>query len=188
MSIGIVSDDQFEDELRRINKPAVIEAEIVDKPHKGRSEGDVNVPESLRKIIGETSVIDGRQEALALAEMFDISKSSVSAYAKGSTSTASYQSPSKAILAHINKARARASKKAGKVLSSALDSITPEKLENLSARNLAGVAKDMSAVIKNLEPPAEATITPEGGNRPQFVIFAPSFKKEEYFESITVNE
>ena len=185
MSIGIVEDDDFNKELEKINRPIRAQVEILDKP--GRSEGDVNVPDSLRKIIGETAVIDGRQEALALAEMFDVSASSVSAYAKGATSTASYNSPTKTILSHINKSRVRSVKKASRVLQDALSSITPDKLNSVKARDLAGIAKDMSAVIKNLEP-SQDTSGADEGNKPQFVIFAPQFRDERNFDTIVVNE
>lgn len=188
MAIGIVTDDDLQAELDRLNgvkqEPLV---EIVDKPSKGRDEGDVNVPDSLRQIIGETSVLEGRQSALALAEMFNISPSAVSAYAKGATSTASYDTPSKSIIGHINKSRQRAIKKAGKALTEAIDKIDENKLNDMSAKELAGIAKDMSVVIKNLEPqktPGEG----EDKNTPQFVIFAPQFRDERSFPSITVQE
>jgi hypothetical protein len=61
---------------------------------KGRKEGDNNVPNSIRAIIGETSNIDGRKEALALANSLNIS-SSVSAYANGVTSTKDYNGDKK---------------------------------------------------------------------------------------------
>jgi len=184
MAIGIVSDDELNNEIDSLTKTV----KIVEKPHKGRaSDGtSVNVPDSLRKIIGETSVIEGRQEALGLAELFNISPSSVSAYANGSTSTKSYQEPSKSILTHINRSRERAIKKAHKTLNTALDEITPNKLEDVKARELAGIAKDMSAIIKNLEP--EVPTVDEGAKGPQFVIFAPQFVKEERFDTITVDE
>jgi transcriptional regulator with XRE-family HTH domain len=192
MPIGIVSDDEFLSELdslsssRKESHPSTPLVSIVDKPTRGRSDGDVNVPDSLRQIIGETAVIDGRQDALQLASMFGISASSVSAYTNGSTSTKSYDTPSKSILQHINKSRQRSIKKASHVLKSALSAITQEKLDYTDARDLSGIAKDMSVIIKNLEPQAEAKV--DGTSTPQFVIYAPSFKDERSFEVITVNE
>ena len=109
MPIGIVSDEDFESELNRISVPKkvvpspVLNPEIVEMDRPGRKEGDVNVPESLRKIIGEEALLNGRQSALGLAKMFDISPASVSAYANGATSTASYNSPNTALVSHINK-------------------------------------------------------------------------------------
>lgn len=188
MAIGIVTDDDLQAELDRLNgiKPEPL-VEIVDKPSKGRDEGDVNVPDSLRQIIGETSVLEGRQSALALAEMFNISPSAVSAYAKGATSTATYDTPSKSIIGHINKSRQRAIKKAGKALTEAIDKIDENKLNDMSAKELAGIAKDMSVVIKNLEP-QKPVGEGEDKNTPQFVIFAPQFRDERSFPSITVQE
>lgn len=192
MPIGIVDDSEFERELNSLKLNQKKEShtprvEIIDKPHRGRSEGDNNVPDSLRKIIGETAVIDGRQVALEFAKDFGISPSSVSAYAKGATSTTTYDTPSKSIISHINKSRERAIKKASKTLHSALGSITQEKLDYSDAKDLSGIAKDMSVIIKNLEPQKEVQAGDET-KQPQFVIFAPQFRKEESFQTITVNE
>lgn len=191
MSIGIVSDQQLEEELNNCNitqkkitpTSVVIEPELV----RGRKEGDVNIPDSLRKIIGEESVINGRESALELAKDFGISGSSVSAYAKGATSTASYNTPASSIISHINKSRARHVKKASKVLHAALEAISQDKLDYTDAKDLAGIAKDMSAIIKNLEPATPAG-EKDSPSTPQFVIFAPQFRDERSFESITVNE
>jgi hypothetical protein len=185
MAIGIVSDQELDGELSKLkgtSKPGG-KVEVLDRP--GRKEGDVNVPDSLRKVIGETSVINGRQEAIELASQFGISASSVSAYAKGATSTASYDSPTQSIISHINKSRHRAIKKAAHTLNSALGSITQEKLDYSDAKDLSSIAKDMSAIIKNLEP---QSVPSSEDRQPQFVIFAPQFRKEETFEVITVQE
>jgi len=181
MPIGLVSDDLFKQELNRLTR----KSDNKPPPERGRKEGETNVPDSLRKIIGETAVIEGRKTALELASKFDISPSSVSAYAHGATSTASYNSPSKDIIQHINKSRRRAIKRASAVMNDALGAISQDKLDYTDAKDLAGIAKDMSAIIKNLEPQNEVVDKP---NSPQFVIFAPSFHKEETYEHITVNE
>lgn len=188
MPIGLVSDDLLKRELESCNGsvvtrqsiPAVVE---IEKP--GRDEGDVNVPESLRKIIGEECLLNGRQAALQIAETFGVSPSSVSAYAKGATSTASYNSPSKSLIQHINKSRERAVKKASKTLNGALSAITQEKLDYSDAKDLAGIAKDMSVIIKNLEPQKEEVA---GTATPQFVIYAPQFRDERTFEVIQSGE
>ena len=192
MPIGLVNDDEFNQELGLlspvINKGPVIQGQVIDKPNRGRADGDINVPDSLRQIIGETSVIEGRKTALGLAGMFGISPSSVSAYAKGATSTTTYHEPSKSIISHINKSRRRAIKKAQVTLDSALGSITQEKLDYTDAKDLASIAKDMSVIIKNLEPPPDVTGRDQTSSTPQFVIYAPQFKDERSFESITINE
>jgi hypothetical protein len=193
--IGLVSDELLQEELHRLSgsknpdktRPHVNPVDIVEIERPGRKEGDVNVPDSLRKIIGEEAVINGRQAALQLASEFGISPSSVSAYANGATSTTTYDTPSKSIIGHINKSRERAIKRAQKTLNGALTAITQEKLDYADPKDLASIAKDMTVVIKNLEPPQQ-TVDPEGVKAPQFVIFAPQFRDERTFETITVQE
>jgi len=197
MPIGVVSDEEFNDELNKLggrasNKEShtpdtsTSEVVIIDKPSKGRNEGDVNVPDSLRQIIGEDAVLNGRQSALGLAGMFGISPSSVSAYANGSTSTKSYDTPSKSISSHISKSRERAIRRASKVLGQSLSSITQEKLDYTDAKDLSAIAKDMSVVIKNLEP-EKVVDSNQSDKSVQFVIFAPQFRKEESFDVIDVS-
>jgi len=190
MPIGIVSDLHFDEELKRLNggkTKEIKDAVVIEPPARGRKEGDVNVPDSLRKIIGETAVIEGRQAALDLAKDFGISPSSVSAYANGATSTTTYDTPKQSIIQHINKSRARVSKKAQRVLRGALDAITQEKLDYADAKDLAAIARNMSGVIKDMEPPPEVAGQSDSKS-PQFVIFAPQFKSEQSFETIVVNE
>jgi predicted transcriptional regulator len=207
MPIGLVSDDDFLQELNSFNprsntsksnrsEEVVPSTDSVSIPltevlnpesDHGRNEGDVNVPDSLRQIIGEDAAINGRQSALGLAGLFGISPSSVSAYAKGATSTTTYNTPSKSIISHINKSRRRAIKKAQITLDAALGSITQDKLDYTDAKDLAGIAKDMSVIIKNLEPQQEPAAN-DDSKTPQFVIFAPQFRSEQSFETIVVNE
>lgn len=158
-------------------------AKVTDK-HRGRSEGDNNVPDSLRKIIGATSQIEGREEALALAKMFGVSGSSVSAYANGATSTASYHKPKKEIKDFIINRKTRMTKKALRKLNLALEGISEEKLNELSAKDLSTVAKDMSSVVRHMEPEH----TGPSANGPQFVVYAPKMVQENHFETIHVTE
>jgi predicted transcriptional regulator len=184
MPIGIVSDEDFLRELGNYEKSSPenpITPEIIPLERPGRSEGDVNIPDPLRQIIGEEAVINGRKAALGLAGMFGVSASSVSAYAKGATSTTTYDTPKPSIISHINKSRVRASKKAGRVLDSALSAITQEKLDYTDAKELAGIAKDMSVIIKNLEPDESQSLRSDSPATPQFVIFAPQFRDERSF-------
>lgn len=199
MPIGIVSDDEFLSELiqsggttRTSSQPNSIPSipsdgpivQTIEKP--GRKEGDVNVPDSLRRIIGEEALLNGRSAAIQLAEGFGISPSSVSAYTKGATSTASYDKPKPSIIQHINKSRERAISKASKTLNGALNAITQEKLDYMDGDKLSGVAKDMSVIIKNLEP---KQVSPdEGKQTPQFMIYAPQFRDERSFDTIVLKE
>jgi hypothetical protein len=181
MPLGIVSDSEFNAELNNCNTEKQASVKVSDR--SGRKPGDLNVPDSLRKIIGEESRINGRRSALELASNFDISSSSVSAYAHGATSTNSYNTPDSGIKQHIAQARERIAKRARSKLNQALYHITPEKLEASKARDLASIAKDMSTIVKDMEP--------EMGNnelqRP-LIIYAPQMLKEEHFETIFLKE
>ena len=193
MAMGIVSDNDFGKEINnttpRAQKSIIplnpsVNAEVIDIPSPGRKEGDVNVPNSLRQVIGESSFTDGRQEAVALASNFGISPSSVSAYARGAKSTASYdETPNNSIVAS---SRNRVQKRAMNRLMDAMKHITPDKLANAKARDLAGIAKDMSAVIKQMEPDSEPASA--GQNQPQFLVYAPQFRDERSYEVIYAKE
>lgn len=188
MPLGIVSDEDFESELRKIDSPesTQITGTIEQLPSKGRSNGDVNVPDGLRKIIGEESVINGRAAAIQLAARYGISESSVSAYANGATSTASYDRPTD-IKDHIDESKNRVITRARSKMMMAMRHITNEKLEGAKLSTLASVARDMAAVVK--------TFTPDEGEgerdrvkAPQFVIYAPTIRKEEHYEVVHVKD
>lgn len=189
MAIGVVSDDDFFGEVNKSeSKPKVIIPDIVPSSNpRGRGVGNVEVPEALRKIIGETNELDGRQDAIALAQQFGISSSSVSAYANGATSTATYNETKGSIRNHINAAKERISKKARARLNLALEHITSDKLKEAPLKVISSVAKDMSGIVKDMEPAKEDS-NKDNNNRPQFVFYSPVFKKEEHFETIILNE
>lgn len=179
MPLGIVTDSDFESELVNSEKPASRRVDIIPSPAKGRGEGNNEVPDSLRKVIGETGELDGRQEGLALAKSFGISPSSVSAYMNGANSTASYdETPNKQ---HINDAKERVSRKARSKLFSALKHMTQDKLSDTNAVGLATIARNMSGIIKELEPEKSVDDDKKGVT---FVIFAPPVHREEHYDVI----
>lgn len=178
MAMGIVDDSDFESEVGKLNPSALIK-----DLEKGRGDGNKNVPESLRKIIGEESAINGRASGLELANSFGIKPSSVSAYNQGAHSTASYEN--RPDLTHINNAKLRVAKRARIKLILALNSLTKDKIESAKAKDIAGVAKDMSAVIKNMEPETPRSSNPNG---PTFIFYSPQFRPEQVFDVVHVKE
>jgi predicted transcriptional regulator len=183
MPMGIVSDSQFDSELQDSSRerPTVMPT-IIDMPKKGRKPGDVNVPENLRNIIGETAVTDGRDSAIKLAESFGISPSSVSAYTNGSRSTATYdEQPDKK---NIKQAREKVSVRAIHKLNLALNAMTRDKLTTTKARDLAAIAKDMSVVSKNMTGEGDT----EGRQTPQIIFYAPQFRDERSYETTVVKD
>ena len=189
--MGVVNDSDLEHELKSLNRNETCHnsptPSIVEMPNEhGRNKGDNNVPSSLRKIIGETSEIDGRAEGVKLAKIFDISPSSVSAYANGSTSTKSYHSREAEILSHINRRKLNISNKASHKLIKALDAITEAKLQNAKLVELASVMNAASAVVKSMEPEVDKSVNQNNGV--QFIVYAPQIMSEDRFGVIDLNE
>jgi len=200
MAMGIVSDKDFNLERSKLNVPSkeqsvpnpetntiegiITEGTIVDIT-RGRPSGALKVPNGLRQLIGEESAINGRDSALELASQFGISPSSVSAYNKGATSTASYdETPNKP---HIDTAKQRVSNRARTRLMSALRHITEDKLEISKATELADIANKMSAVIKNMEPESNKNPNPSI-NKPTFIFYSPQMRKEEHYDVVHMKE
>lgn len=178
MALGIVPDEIFEQEVTKFLNGTVVSAK-----DKSRHEGDL-VPDSLRKLIGDTALESGRGAAKELASAFGISDSAISAYKKGATSCDSYNNPTKTLGAHIAKTKERISRRAGKLAIRSLDHLTDDKLANASAPELANIAKSASAIVKEMEPPV--SMNPSAAPTVQFVIHAPQMVKEEKYAVIDV--
>lgn len=197
MSMGIVSNDDFIRENESLNPPIKPDSKprdsdsterespgLIEEPKLGRGEGSVEVPNSLRKLIGQTAVESGRGEAIELGKLLGISPSSVSAYSHGSTSTSSYEErPNKGT---ITKSKERISKRARIKLMLALHHITDEKLSNAKVRDLAGIAKDMSTVVRQMDETANPDKEKEKG--PTFVFYSPKFRQEDVFDVVQTKE
>lgn len=190
MPMGIVSNTEFESQIKDsgtplINPTKVITPQVVDMPTRGRNEGDVNVPNSVRNLIGATRIEDGRAEAVSLAKSLGISPSSVSAYSNGATSTASYdETPNRKT---INGVKERLGKSARARLAMALRHITPAKMEQTTVRELAGVAKDMAIISKAMEPESDADDN-ASKNPVQFVFYAPQVHQENNYKTIVAKD
>ncbi len=179
------------DAMRPVNEnqdelgPIVTSDAVVKRFHPhGRNEGDVNVPQSLRKLIGDTSTFEGRKSALALANGLGISSSSVSTYANPDNGALSEKN-SEDIFAHLANRKTKMSKKALNKLSLALSFIDEGKLKDLGARDLAAVSKDMAQVAKHMEPKQESDkqIDPV-----QFHFYAPQVRNENHYETVVAKD
>lgn len=211
MPLGIISSDEFDLELNNcssngslinpisprspelidsdsnpadINLEQIPTAEVINI-NSGRGSGNTQVPSAIRKVLGETSAINSRKEALELADMFGISKSSVSAYNAGAHSTASINSPDNDTKSHIDASKLRVSTRARKKLNLALTHITEEKLAEAKVGEIASVAKAMAGVIKDMEP---STDNDKNKSNTPFVVFAPVIMSENKFETINVSD
>lgn len=186
MPIGIVSNDDFLAELEKLRngiekrpEPNLDGKKKGERSEPGRGEHNVAVPEVLRSLIGQTAIESGRTEALNLARAFDISPSSVSAYAVGATSTATYQNPEPVLKKRVDATKERIGKIARGRLLASLRHITDEKLEEAKLRDIAAVSASMSAVVKNMEPARESGL----GNI-NIVLYAPKIRAESTYEVV----
>ena len=171
---GMVTDEQFKSQLEGLK----IETKIV-RIERGRG-NRVEVPMPIRKIIAEESIAGTSHKHLS--ELFGISESSVSAYKHDATSTTTYNQPNKELKRNNDEFRNEITDLARARLRQSLETITPEKLSETKVRDAAGIAKDMSTVIKN--------ITPDGPiiQNTKVLVYQPRMKEEDDFEIITVNE
>jgi hypothetical protein len=182
---GIVSNESFTSQLKELvtNKETKREprATVVDI-NRGRNSSK-EVPIELKKLISQES-IEGTPAKL-LSETFGVSPSSISAYKNGATSTSTYNEPNEELKKHNDVVRDTIINGARSKLLLALESITPEKLVDTKVRDAAGIAKDMSAVIKNMEPQID-----RGGSQlnQQFIFHAPLARKETDFEIIDARD
>lgn len=185
MAIGVLSDDVFLEELSRFNKPDSDKQSsaralpnnnaIVQDLIRGRGD-KANTPMSIRKLVAEEA-INGTSGG-ELAEKFNISRASVSAYKHGNTSLATYNEQNDELAEHIDFTKEDISKRARARLMDALSQITPEKIASQKVSVASQIAKDMSAIVKNIEPQKDTN----NGPNVQYVIYAPQIKKEDDFE------
>lgn len=180
--IGLVKKDEFEAELNQLNGEQ--RAEVVDMPTRGRKEGDNNVPDFLRKIIGENAIEEGNKETKTLTRAFGISDSSMTAYKNGATSTASYNEPQPELKGKMNDTKTRIAGKAKSRILRAISNITDEKLQDTKPVDLSAIARNLSAVVKQMEPEAQQNQK----NGPTFVFYTPPQKKEESYDVIVLKE
>lgn len=177
MPLGIITEDELTTELDRNNTSKQQEIPMVKPlPVPGRTNGKGNVPESLRKTIAEEH-INGTGNG-ELAEIFNVSPSSVSAYANGATSTATYDKKNSELAGHIKSVSEKLAAKARKRLDAALAEITPERLKNAKIKDVSTIAKDMSIVVRNMEYKEKENDAPPV----QFILYAPPIKKLDDFE------
>lgn len=178
MAMGVVDDSELEAELKRN------QVKIIERVRPGRKENDVNVPEALRKVISETSITDGRQEAVQLAAMFGVSPSSTSAYARGSTTTDAPKNSNAELASANKKVFGKIQKRAQTRLLMALDRIDGDTLANCNAVESSQVAKNLAGIVKDFTPELRDPTLNSPHLQQQLVIYAPFIRREDEFPVI----
>lgn len=180
MPLGVLTDAEANSELSRfgiscdVPKIEVIHQEI--KRGRGAKE---EVPVSVRAFIASESISGASPEVLS--REFNISKSSISAYKNGATSTASYNNPNPVLESMNDNVRATIIGPAQSRILKAILSITDDKLDGSKAKEAAAIAASLSTVIRNVTPDKDVD------NRTQINIFAPRKNEEEDYEIVRVD-
>lgn len=168
-----VSDSDFELEISRLNVDyKTLEA--------GRGNGKTAVPQEVRKLVASEALAGISIEEIK--EKYNVSASSISAYKNGATSTSSYHSKDKELANNNDRVKTTISERAEGVILESIGLLTLERLDKAKARDIAGIAKDMSAVMSNMK---------EGGNVNNGVnitIMVPPVRAEEDFKVIDIGE
>src|SRR5690348_6605463 len=158
MPIGIVNKEDYEKEIG--NKKNVQDDDmparsgiITNLPDKGRGE-KLETPEPIRALIAQEVLSGGMLRDVA--REYNVSQSSVAAYAHGAHSTASYNSPDGKLKKKNNIFKDRIVKRAGRLALTALDAISPDDFRNASLRDKSTVAREMASVVRDMIPDERA--------------------------------
>ncbi len=179
MPLGIITDEQLNREISSLKRTSLDDVKVVDI-RRGRN-NTLEIPQSLREVIAEEVIESGHSKDVAAS--FGVSKSSVDAYKNGATSTSSYNNPNESLSKANQQVRDQISDNARARLTSALNHLTDDKIEGSKAKDIAAIAKDMSVIVRNMEPDG-----PVVQNNTQVIIYKPRMRDEDEFDVITVNE
>ena len=182
MPLGIISPEQLVSELgnvkRELPRKEVPLPELEIKEIE-RGRGDAKeVPAELRALISREAIAGASNGSLAKA--FGVSESSVSAYKNDATSCATYNKPNENLKRANDLVRDEISGMAYESLKAALRGITSDKMESVSIRVLAGVAKSLSGVVRDVAPDGPVEINHK------VIVFKPRQKEEDDYEVIDV--
>lgn len=191
MPMGIVSPDELEAELNRLNSNANSVAEtarvkemIRRGQNGGRGVGDNNIPESLRKIIAEDSIVTPSNEIQAA---FPVSSSSISAYKNGANSCSTYHQPAPELKNHVKTVKEKISNRASKKLFRALDAIDEDALKLIGKDKpqiASAVARDLAQIVRQMDDNDEDG---EKNVTNNVVFYTPPMRDLKDFEVIDVN-
>ena len=216
MPLGIVSNKEFESELMNScvdkvinperdvepeinsneiddgdgdnNQPRTsIVAEVVDLPKLGRHNEVNNVPQSLRMIIGETAAVEGLGRAKELADTFGgLSQPTISTYARGEVSPNGNNKQDDDMLDYLNGRKTKITKRALNKINLALNLMDEERLKGCDAKELATISKEMSTVVKHMEP--KNRDEREKVQPVQFIMYAPQVRSENHYETVVAKD
>lgn len=174
MPMLVCSESDFELEISRLK----VDYKTIEH---GRGLGKKEVPIEIRKLAASEALAGVSVEEIRTS--YNISPSSISAYKNGANSTTSYHKPDADLKKNNDNVRVILSERAEGVALEAIGLLTVEKLADCKARDLSGIAKDMSGVMANIRDNGS-----NNGTKVQVLIYQPQIKSEEDFNVIEVRE
>lgn len=167
-----------DDKERRLEQSEQLFSSLsIERINRGRGNSS-NVPEFLRPIIGASVFLSGEK---ATREAFGL-KSTAGTWSAKTGRTTPLGPVSEERVSQIENIIGTAQEKAAEKLVQALGLITPEKMEGTKARDLSGIAADMSRILEKTSPKSNSFA---GAN---IVIYAPNQRKEESYDVIELGK
>lgn len=168
--------------------PEIVTSDMIPGKRAGRPKDIGNVPQSLRKIIAEESVVNGNKSAKSLVSALggSLSDTTISTYKGGNVSPSNgVSAKDNDLLEYINQRKVNLGKKALNKMSLALNGLTADKMEPLEPKELASIAKDMSIIVDKMQP----TKRDEEKFQPvQFIMMAPQINNENHYEVVKAKD
>lgn len=154
-----------------------INYEIKEIASRGRKEGQLNLDDERRAEIAFLAHTSGlsKEEVSALT---GASVSQVGAYKRGATSSTDSKNSNEPLAEVVEGIKNQVSNAAQNKLMLAIEALTGEKISGAKARDIAGIAKDMSSIMKNM--------TPDGPliQNNKVLIYQPRLREEDDFVTI----
>jgi predicted transcriptional regulator len=161
--------------------------DVVDYPiqeiKRGRGAGVENLTPGMRELIAEEALVSGKTLD-QIADEYGISRDAVNAYKHGATSEATYNQPDAKLLDKVNEVKTEIKTQAQNKLLLAIQSLTDQKISGAKAKDIAGIAKDMSSVLRNVEGPDSNL----NFNNSKVLIYSPRLKEEDDYKVIEARE
>lgn len=176
MAIGIVSNEEFDVELAKFTSSS----RQVEHRDRNPKLSDPNVPASLRQVIQEEAIKGTPPKELS--KIFGVDSNTIGSYKHGYTEN-TRRNTNEALVRSGQATRIRIASKAQSKIISAMRFMTDDKLQHAKARDLAGIAKDMSTVVNNMEGNSS-----NSSNQNNFVFFSPRTKQSDEYEVIEVHK
>lgn len=159
----------------------VIDYQVIPIKH-GRGAGVENLTPGMRELIATEALVSGKTID-QIAEEFGVSRDAVNAYKHGATSEATYNQPNHELATVVDNVKSEIKKEAQNKLLTAIQSLTDSKISQAKAKDIAGIAKDMSSVMRNIDGPDGNII-----NNNRVLIYSPRLKEEDDYKVIEARE